>query len=452
MNINAWRGKSILVVGDFMLDKYVFGKAERISPESPVPVLRALRLENRLGGAGNVVRNLVSLGANVSLAGCWGDDADGLQMLEMFRELGADTSRVRVDANLTTIVKTRLVADNHHLLRVDDDTPLPPYCTPTEGVFDAVVLSDYGKGTITGETTRLFTGVAPVIVDPKGTDFSKYAGATVCTPNTKELVTAFGRPIVGEEELRIAALSLCENAGIRYMAVTRAEKGISLIGRDGKANYPAVAQEVIDVTGAGDTVVSVFALGLAAGLDMSEICKIANLAASVVVSRFGASVVTFGELSAKLSDDKTLNTDILDGLRVSGKKIVFTNGCFDLVHAGHIKAFEQAKAMGDVLVVGLNSDRSVTSLKGPPRPIVSQDNRAKLLRALSCVDYVVVFDEDTPERLIRDIKPDVLVKGADWRGKTVAGQEFVEANGGRVAFIELEQGLSTTNIVAKIRE
>lgn len=341
-----------------------------------------------------------------------------------------------------------------------------------EAIFDgvnAVILSDYGKGMLTPELSQRVIAEAekrslPVFVDPKGTDYGKYRGADYCTPNLKELREAAGGAALDDEEsIRGTACALHESCGIKNVLVTRSEKGMSLVlGATGeKSDYPAIAREVSDVTGAGDTVIAVFAMGIASGVGPDVCCRLANLAASVVVSKFGAATASVSEIGALIKSDaprpeRKLRTreemrGIAETLRKKGRKIVFTNGCFDLVHAGHIASFRKARALGDVLVVGVNSDESVRRLKGAARPIVDLKNRLALLESIDVIDYLVPFGEDTPQTLIEAIRPDVLVKGRDWEGKPVAGAEFLASRGGRVAFIDLEEGLSTTALVSRIR-
>lgn len=462
----AFHNQTVLVLGDIMLDCYIDGNVGRISPEAPVPVLAVVETLHHLGGAGNVAGNIIALGAQVRLVSAWGQDPAGDVVASLLHTMGADTTFSRQYTSLATIQKTRLVARRHQLFRYDVERIEPAkaefVASLTEhedALFNgvtAVIISDYGKGLVTEQTAQFIINSAkkrglPVLVDPKNRDYSIYRGATACTPNLKELIDAVGgNALSSEDDILSAGGMLIDRYDFEYLLVTRSERGLSLIENGEKHDFPAVVQEVTDVTGAGDTVISTFALALGTGLSLGECCRLANRAAAVVVSKFGAATVSPEELSR--SDKLIISAKLLArDLHSQGKRIVFTNGCFDLVHAGHIKSFEQARSFGDVLIVGLNSDRSVKAIKGPARPIVSQDDRARLLCALSCVDYVVIFDEETPERLIREIAPNVLVKGADWRGKTVAGQDIVEASGGCVEFIELEQGLSTTAIIEKIK-
>lgn len=467
--------RRILVFGDYMVDEYLYGSADRISPEAPVPVVAVKQRESRLGGAGNVVQNLLALGAQVTAVTYIGADANGNWMKSHLEGLGVNCVGIQQSAETITTIKTRVTVQNQQLLRCDNEliVKLPVHFLEflKEHIEEwlaqarAVIISDYGKGVVTKESARLIIDAAeqmsiPVIVDPKGTDYCKYRGATVCTPNMKELRLAVGSDVQTETEILDACTALCRECGIKNVLATRSEKGMSFVSAAGeKRDFPAVAKEVVDVTGAGDTVISVFAVCYAAGIPVSDCCRLANIGASVVVSRFGGATVTLDEVFQLDSNGVPKEVCCINRkdaavkaaqLRQMGKRVVFTNGCFDIVHAGHISSFRQAKSFGDVLFLGLNSDASIRHIKGEKRPIVSQKNRAALLSAISYIDYIVIFEEETPEALIREICPDVLVKGADWRGKEVAGGRFVEEHGGEVRFIDLEQGLSTTGIIEKI--
>lgn len=477
-DISNFCGKKIVVFGDFMIDEYLDGSVSRISPEAPIPIVRIKSRTRRVGGAGNVVRNLLALGANVAAIGYISHDENGNWLIERLKEYGADVSGMIQSDDAITSIKTRVTAQNQQLLRYDKEVvkevpgsvaeKLSSIISDILSDASALIISDYGKGVVTVATASVIISAAtacgiPVVVDPKGTDYRKYSGATVCTPNMKELQEAVGKTLATEEEIAVAGKELCNDCNIKYILTTRSEKGMSLIdGSTGeKKDYPAIAREVTDVTGAGDTVISVFTLCLVCGASHDDCCRISNIAASIVVLKFGAAVASPEEIMKSITDNSKMVSKIfsvqsamqkVEFLRGQGKKIVFTNGCFDIVHAGHISSFMQARKFGDVLFVGVNSDASIRRIKGEKRPIVTQENRLALLEALSCVDYLVLFDDDTPEELIRVIKPDVLVKGKDWEGKAVAGGDFVKSYGGKVCFIELEQGLSTTNIIKKILE
>lgn len=474
--LNRIRSLKIVVMGDLMVDCYLNGTVNRISPEAPVPIVHVTSRDKRLGGAGNVVTNLNALGVQVSVVGYMGEDSQGCFLAQSLLEQGVDTRYLLPLNSRHTSTKTRVTAQNHQLIRYDEEEIIP---APAEFVSflariveealsdaDAVILSDYGKGAITGETAQCVIESArrkgiPVVVDPKGSDYTKYAGANLCTPNIKELSEAAGYPLITEGDIFQAGISICNQYKIDGVLATRSERGMSLI--DGikaiKQDFPAKAREIIDVTGAGDTVISVITSSMAAGASLEEGCRLANTAASVVVSKFGAATASAGEIlnAAEAGDSrrhKVLSqkelADMVGALRARGNRIVFTNGCFDIVHAGHIVSFRKAKAMGDILIVGVNTDRSVRALKGLDRPINNQRNRLALLEAIEYIDYLTLFDSDSPEELIRSISPDILIKGMDWKGKPIAGADWVEAHGGTAAFIDLEEGLSTTAIIEKI--
>ena len=464
----------VLIYGDFMVDKYIMGNVKRISPEAPVPILEVTKKNSKLGGAGNVVNNILALGASTRVLGCVGDDADGMWILNRLNKRNADTAFMRTDSEVMTIVKTRVVSKNQQYIRLDEerieDIPdsyeqyVREHIEEILADIQVIIISDYGKGAVTKKIAGFLIECAnerniPVVVDPKGKDYSKYKGATVCTPNTNELKVVTGITSEAEEELTKAGFALRDEISLQYLMLTRSEKGISVFDGDKKKDYPAVEKDVVDVTGAGDTVVSVVALGLAVGYEIGECSKLANLAASVVCSKFGAATLSMNELlECILYSGEFKNIDaevavfIAENLREKGKKVVFTNGCFDLVHAGHISSFNQAKAFGDVLIVAVNSDASVKRIKGEKRPIVSQQNRIAMLCALECVDYVILMEDDNPINLIKAIKPDITVKGKDWEHKHLPEREVVESYGGEVKFIEMEEGLSTTNIISKIIE
>lgn len=471
--IEDFCNQSILVVGDMMVDKYIIGSVERISPEAPVPVLRQTNVRRKLGGAGNVLINVKSLGGRVRAVGRIGDDIEGEYFCKTLSDFGIDGQYMLHEGH--TIVKTRVSASNQQFIRIDDEE-IVPLCQKTEesviGQLDSlfqditvVIISDYGKGFVTEKLAQNIIQTAkvhgiPVLVDPKGKSAAKYRGATAITPNNKEFMDLTGLTrLSNEDDIKSNALRLCSENDYKYIIYTRSEKGISLIDkeRNAKFDYPAEVREVIDVTGAGDTVISVIALAMGSGFDLGDCIKTANLAASIVISKFGTAQTTIQELNnvllpkRRMQDDDCSTIQQIRDLQSKGKKIVFTNGCFDIIHAGHISSFLQARSFGDVLVIGLNSDDSIRRIKGNKRPIVSLENRRALLLALECVDFVISFSEDTPEQLIRKIKPDVLVKGKDWEGKEVAGANFVRSYGGKVEFIDLVHGLSTSSIIEKIK-
>ncbi len=466
---------SVLVIGDFMVDKYIEGSVSRISPEAPVPVLEVKNKKSKLGGAGNVVNNISTLGASIKIVGCVGTDADGTWLIQKMSERDIDTSYLRQEKDIQTISKTRLVSKKQQFLRLDEETVKEvsdEFCDfvveNLDEIFekvDVLIISDYGKGTIRKDLAQTLIRYANghniiSVVDPKGKDYSKYFGATVCTPNMNELRVVTEEKVDTEIQILEAGLRLRQATAIKNLMVTRSEKGISLIREDEmKKDFPAIEKDVIDVTGAGDTVVSVVATCMGVGYTVEESCVIANIAASIVCSKFGAATVSLNELISNIissGEFKAVNLQaakyILSSLKDKGKRIVFTNGCFDLLHAGHISSFLQAKSKGDVLIVAVNSDASVKKIKGNKRPIISQENRMKMLCGLECVDYVILMEDTNPTRIIEALRPDIVVKGKDWEGKEMPERAIISSYGGRMEFIDLEAGLSTTNIIQKISE
>lgn len=467
-----------LVVGDLMLDEYLWGKTERISPEAPVQVVDVLREELRLGGAGNVVNNLVALGAQVSVCSVVGDDENGWSLLKDLARRDISIDPIFRDPTRRTSRKTRVVAANQQIVRIDRESrePIPvdlesqltAWIGEHAGEFQVILLSDYLKGVLTPAVVSAAVTAArqhgiPVLVDPKGTDYSRYVGATLLTPNRKEAEAASGIAIVDEASLTAAAGVIMERAQLNHLLITRSEAGMSLFSRQGEAlHIPTRAREVFDVSGAGDTVLATLAAGVAAGMSMGDAARLANAAAGIAVSKLGTSVVSPEEIIDSIaqshsdSDVKIKNRDVLSrivaGLRERGKKIVFTNGCFDLLHAGHVKYLQKARSLGDCLVLGLNSDASVRRLKGEKRPLIGEEERAHILAALDCIDYVTLFDEDTPLELIRALKPDILAKGGDYTADAVVGKDVVEAYGGRVELVSFVDGKSTTNIIERVLE
>jgi len=467
----------IVVVGDLLLDTYLWGRCDRISPEAPVPIVDVERRSQQLGGAGNVVGNLGALDASVRLISVVGDDAPAARLRELLRDEEVAFDEVFVDAGRRTPEKTRIVASHHQVLRYDAETAAPVGPELEQRIVDAaraaldascraVIISDYGKGVVTEGVSRQVIALArdrriPVLCDPKRLDFSIYRRATVVTPNRKEASLAARQPIVDEQTLRAAGERLLREHDLDYLLITLGQDGMALFdGRAGALDrIHASAREVYDVSGAGDTVIATLALGLATGLPMAEACRLANSAAGIVVGRLGAARVSLDELQlqpslTRESARKVVPLDRLDRivkrLRRAGRRVVFTNGCFDLIHAGHIRFLEDAAAEGDALVVGLNSDASVRRLKGPSRPIQDERDRAALLAALQAVSYVVLFDEDTPLELIRRLRPDVLVKGADYTVQTVVGADLVQGYGGRVVLVPIMADRSTSATIAKI--
>lgn len=467
-----------LVVGDLMLDEYLWGKAERISPEAPVQVVDVLREDLRLGGAGNVANNLRALGCQVTVASVIGEDENGWALLKAFARHGVDTVSILQEPGRRTGRKTRVVAANQQIVRIDRESREPlsqqfekrliDWLQQQCSSFDVVLVSDYLKGVLTPSVLAAITDVAaqhsiPVLVDPKGADYRKYRGATVLTPNRKEAEAASGVPIRDAESLTQAAEALMEQVELENLLITRSEEGMSLFSRSGEAvHIPTVAREVYDVTGAGDTVLALLACGVAGGMSLADAARLANIAAGIAVAKLGTSIVTPDEIIAAVaqehrdSDSKIKHRDVLAALlereKGKGRQVVFTNGCFDLLHAGHVKYLQAARRLGDLLVMGLNSDASVRRLKGPKRPLIGEEERAHILAALDCIDYVCLFDEDTPLELITALKPQILVKGGDYTPEGVVGKELVESYGGRVELIPFVDGKSTTNIIEKVLE
>lgn len=471
--LDRFTGMHIWVVGDLMLDEYVMGAVERISPEAPVPVVRVRDTEHRLGGAANVARQVAALGARVTLAGVIGDDAAGTDFLRLCEASNIDTRAVIRLPERRTTRKLRVLGHSQQLLRLDWEDVRP--CAPQVSVRmvskltagpppDAIILSDYAKGVLTPETIAAVTGLrgtGPVVVDPKHRDFTRYRGATTVTPNLRELEAAAGRPLDIDDPAAIAAAArpLAAAAGFEAMVVTLGDRGMLVVPVQGEdIPVPAIQRAVYDVTGAGDTAISVLTLSLAAGATLHSAAQLANAAAGVSVGQIGAVAVDSGSIRDALTarpEGKILAREDLVARaatwRMAGKRIVFTNGCFDLLHAGHLSLLSQAAKLGDVLVLAINSDASVRRLKGPERPLVPQEDRAAVLAALGFVDAVTIFDEDTPLEVLQSLRPNVLVKGGDYKLEDVVGRELIEAAGGRVMLVPLTPEKSTTALVERIR-
>ncbi len=470
----------VIVIGDIMLDRYIRGEVKRISPEAPVPVLKVSEERLLPGGAANVARNLKSLGASVKLFGVTGEDIEGKELLELIKQEGIDTRNIIVDPERPTTTKTRLIAESQQITRVDREEvkPIPDrvmdkLITAISESFKkdkphGVIISDYGKGVIRKELSQAVIQLARrnevfVAVDPKGKDFSKYRGTNAITPNQRETEEVCGFPIKDESDLKRAVEILVKQTETDGILITRGKQGISfyVVGNESQVKtIPSDAKEVFDVTGAGDTVVSTFTLAYLSSGSWEDSVKIANTAAGIVVGRLGAATVSSEELLEHLNNRYTYQRKILrrdtllltaSQLKSAGKKIVFTNGCFDLFHTGHLHLLEEAKKLGDVLIVAINSDQSVKRLKGAQRPIFDENERAKIIAALGFVDYVVVFEEDTPFELIEELKPDIIVKGGDYTVERVVGRDIVESYGGRVHIIPLLEGVSTSSLIEKIK-
>ena len=467
----------VVIIGDLIIDRYVSGEVSRISPEAPIPVLAARSSELRLGGAGNVAANLRSMDAVVEIVGVVGDDGHGRAMMELLDEFKIGHGGVVVDSSRPTIEKTRMLSGVQQMLRVDwEDSrsldgetltrAMEAMHSTIEGA-DAVVLSDYGKGML--PPVVLSAAIAacrergiPVLVDPKGTDYSRYSGATLITPNRKEAEEALGYRIEPLSKLSEAADELIRVANLDQTLITLGADGIYYRTKDGSLEglVPTEARAVFDVTGAGDTVVAHLAFHLGCRVDLPSAVTLANHAAGIVVAKLGTHTVTRPELIDRLSQHlphegklvarPNVGT-VIDAWREEGKRVVFTNGCFDVLHAGHVKYLRFSRSKGDALIVGVNDDASVTRLKGSGRPVNSLEDRMEVLAALEFVDAVVAFDEDTPKRLVEQVSPDVLVKGEDYAGKLVVGADWVEAHGGQVILAPLLDGRSTTNILSRAK-
>jgi D-beta-D-heptose 7-phosphate kinase/D-beta-D-heptose 1-phosphate adenosyltransferase len=479
----------VLVVGDLMLDRYVWGDAARISQEAPVVLLHADRREERLGGASSVATMLKALGARVSLAGVVGADADGQRVRGVLTDLGVEQEGVVTDPDRPTTVKERYIGRAQHkhpqqMLRVDYESR-QPVSTGVERELravlgqqlrraDVVLISDYDKGVCTPALlTAVIAGAKArgvrALADPiRGSDYRKYHGCSAMTPNRLEAGLAIGRSLNTVPEALTAAAELRERLDLEAGIVTLDKDGMALAGRDGRSKlFPTRPRQVYDITGAGDMVLSVLGLALAAGADYERAVRLANVAGGLEVERVGVATVSREELlhdilqttaeagvatpvPMKLRTVEQLRGE-LDGRRRVGQKVAFTNGCFDLLHAGHVQYLLEARAQADLLVVGLNSDASVRSLKGPGRPVQPVEARALVLAGLQAVDYVCVFDAPTPQALIESLRPDVLVKGSDYRHDEVVGAEFVESYGGRVHLAALREGFSTTTLLQQLK-
>ena len=469
-----WAGKRLLVVGDVMLDKYIWGEVGRISPEAPVPVVRATHQSQQPGGAANVAMNLAHLGAQAEVIGFTGGDADE-RLLTAGLSANGIAPRFVVSEGFPTITKQRILGGRQQMLRLDSERLGPRSAADYERLTSsvlahlpgchAVVLSDYAKGALTPEVCQAVIQAArrldiPVLVDPKSADFSRYRGATTVCPNLGELSAAVGRDGRDLKQLLDAAEPLVAQLDLEFLTATLGEKGIALLRPGNRFLAPAVARQVFDVSGAGDTVIAVLALCLASGLKPETAVGLANIAAGIVVGKVGTVPVEKHELLAALSpqialhaEDKVVTREELVQRvalwKANGERVVFTNGCFDLLHIGHITLLEQARGFGDRLIVAINSDASVSGLKGPTRPIVGETERGRVLAALAAVDSVVVFGEPTPLELIVAARPDVIVKGGDYAPETVVGAREVESWGGQVKIVPIVEGVSTTQLIAR---
>ena len=462
----------ILVVGDLMIDHYLWGSCERISPEAPVQVVDIAKETTVLGGAGNVINNLVALGAEVSVSSVIGDDENGIELKTMLNNIGVDSKDIIIQNRRKTSKKSRVIASSQQVIRYDKESKediannsvseILDSLVGTISKYDAIILSDYGKGVLREKLCQGVISLAKnhnikVLVDPKGSDFSKYRGSYLLTPNKKEAVLATGIEINNDDTLKEALVKLKTECDLGLSLITLSEDGIATFDKEVEI-FPTVAKEVYDVTGAGDTVIASIAFALSSGKDIAQTASFANLAAGVVVGKIGSATVTLTEIEEyeaslhKSTSDAHIKSFedielVVSRYKENGKKVVFTNGCFDILHVGHVKYLQVAKSFGDILIVGLNSDESVSRLKGPTRPVNIADDRAYLLAALEAVDFVVPFADDTPYELIKMVAPDVLVKGGDYEGKIVVGTEF----SGELKLVDFVDGKSTTKTIEKIQ-
>ena len=475
--VEQLKNARVLVIGDIMLDRYIKGTVDRISPEAPIPVLHIKNEKVMLGGSGNVAANIAALGGCGAMVSLIGDDGAGVEIARLVRNMGTIDFLNATVAGRATTIKSRFVAGTQQMMRADieDTSPLDKN-TENEIISHvksaiknsgAVVLSDYGKGVLSKNVISQIIKIAskakvPVIADPKGRDYSRYRGVDIITPNKKELSEATGMAVNSDDEIIKAARSLIKSSGVGAVLATRSEKGMTLVFSKGTPiHLKAESLDVYDVSGAGDTVVALLALGLATGSSAEQAAKLANIAAGIVVGKSGTATATTSEMihaihkrELGVAEAKVMNAEEM-GLRISswrdaGLSVGFTNGCFDLLHPGHISLLSDARAQCDRLVVGLNSDSSVKKLKGKDRPIQGETSRAQVLGAMSAVDGIVIFSEQTPLKLIKAFKPDILIKGADYSKDAVVGADVVEGYGGRVYLAKIKKGHSTTGTVKKM--
>jgi D-beta-D-heptose 7-phosphate kinase/D-beta-D-heptose 1-phosphate adenosyltransferase len=477
IDISKFGQAKIIVVGDLMIDEYLWGEVDRISPEAPVPVVSVDRDDFTLGGSGNVINNLVALGASVWAAGVVGNDRGGKQLLAKLNDLHVNTDGVIQEEMRPTTLKTRIISDNQHVLRIDRETRKPiserslgkvaEFIENKMTDVDIILISDYGKGMITRLLVQRITAAAETsgkmtIVDPKGIDFHKYEGVTLITPNKKEAALASGIEMTESQSVIEAGHKLLNTLGVEKLLITCGKDGMVFFEPDREPfHITTQARQVYDVSGAGDTVLAVLGLALAVGFSFAKGISLANAAAGIVVGKVGTATVTPGELAAgmttypdklpfKLKNISEL-PELVRTLRQQDKRIVMTNGCFDLLHAGHIMLFSASKKMGDILIVAIDDDESVTTLKGKGRPVINASERVRILSALDSVDYVVVFPSQELKRLIKTIQPDVLTKGSNYSSEEVFGREIVEAGGGEVILVPVTEKISSTSIINNIK-
>lgn len=468
------KGKKILVFGDLMLDEHIWSRVNRISPEAPVPIADVTRINHVPGGCGNVASNVAALGGTPYLVGIIGRDSSGDKLRKALAAAKVSCQNVVIDRSRPTILKSRIIAASQHVVRVDreDRSELPSglldkvlkRVQKIMPKMDAVIISDYGKGAVSKNTAQAVISMARkhkkfVAIDPKGVDYSKYRRTSILTPNLAEAALASGIKIVDAKTLVQAGRTLSKQTGADHILITRGKDGMSLFSRSEITHISAVPREVFDITGAGDAVIATLSLAVATGAKVKDAAILANAAASVVVGKIGTAPCCREELEEVLEGHEPITRKIklrqeiaaiAQNLRNQGTKIVFTNGCFDILHLGHVRYLREAKKLGDVLIVGLNSDDSVRALKGHDRPYVSEMERAEILASLECVDFVTVFSELRPDNLIKLVKPDVHVKGGDYKVRQLPERKLVENLGGKVVVIPPIEGRSTTNIVERI--
>jgi D-beta-D-heptose 7-phosphate kinase/D-beta-D-heptose 1-phosphate adenosyltransferase len=476
-DLRRFSGVTVLVAGDFMLDEYIWGKVSRISPEAPVTVVEVERETRTLGGAGNVVNNLAALGANVEVIGLVGDDTPAATLRQELGRLQVEAAGLFTDPARHTTRKTRVYGGQQQVVRIDRETRTPAPASFTARALEylkdrlpnlaALILSDYAKGALTPEFLREAIRLArehkvPVVVDPKGQDYSPYAQATVITPNVKELEQTVGRALGNWEERVAAAQELRQRLDIDALLVTEGAAGMTLVGPEGAVRLQArTPREVFDVSGAGDTVVAVLTLGMAAGFSLSEAASLANLAAGVVVTKRGTAPVLLSEMEGELKghvhqEEKIVAlaelSFIVPHLKAQGKRVVFTNGCFDLLHVGHVRFLEESRRRGDVLVVAVDTDASVRRVKGEGRPVLGELERLRMLAALAAVDYVAPFESAQLPEILASLKPDVLTKGSNYPEVEVEGRDIVTNYGGQIALIPVSDPVSITGLINRIRQ
>ena len=468
--------KRILVLGDFMVDHYLWGTVNRISPEAPVPVVHVKNETCNMGGAGNVVNNLIAFGCEVSAVGMVGIDDDGDFILGELSKKGVCTEAFLRKEDYQTIKKCRIIAEHNHVVRFDreiitdisesEEEMILDKLSKMFNQLDCVILSDYGKGMLTVSLCQKVIKKCsdmkiPLVVDPKGSDYSKYYGATLVTPNKKEASRASKIDIIDDESLESAGIKLLNELGLEYVIITLSKDGMALFRDTGMEKIPAIARDVYDVTGAGDTVIAGLAYSFAENISLNRGCEFANKAAGIVVGKVGPATATLKEIEEynfvndvypeKIIERRKLG-EIIERYKGNSKNIVFTNGCFDIIHAGHVFYLKEARKFGDVLIIGLNSDSSVKKLKGESRPIFNQNERASVLSALQMVDHIVIFSEETPQDLITEIVPDVLVKGGDYTKEDIVGYDTVINAGGLVEIVRFVEGQSTTSVIELIKK